>query len=136
MRDAWRNERGSALLLVLLVVTVLGMMIGGVTLAVHNSGEESLRHERQVQTEFQMEQAMEIALYMLYNQPDQFEATFRNQSKTPCMVIPPDNPVQVCLETTQGEQGQTAESLVVRAEKPTSAIRYTLPDTIDAVQRP
>jgi hypothetical protein len=127
MRQRWRNERGSALLLVLLAVTVLGLMVGGVALAVHNSGVEANRHEQLVQSEYRMEQTMEIALYMLHQQPDLFEATFRSEPGTSCLPNPEDDNVQVCLETTQSAEGQAVESLVVRAANPAGAIRYTLP---------
>ncbi|KEO82693.1 hypothetical protein [Tumebacillus flagellatus] len=134
--NVFKNEQGSALLLVFVAVTVLGIMLGGVTLAVHNSQNQSLLHERNVQAEYRAEQSMELAVYMLYNQPDQFTATFRSDTGTHCMVNPSDPTVNVCLETSTDEQGQTVETLVASADgagfgnsspaKPESAIRFQL----------
>ncbi|MBL0387066.1 hypothetical protein JJB07_10425 [Tumebacillus sp. ITR2] len=134
MYRGWRSEEGSALLLVFLAVTVLGMMIGGVTLAVHNSANQSIVHEKEVQAEFHAEQSMELAVYMLYNQPEQFQATFRNATGTNCLTNPNDSEVNVCLESNTDADGYVWETLVARAKisgqdetaNPLSAIRFQL----------
>lgn len=128
MVKVWREERGSALLVVLVAVMVLGLMLGSVALVVRNTGEQATRHEQQVQAEFQAQRAMEIALYLFYEQPEQFQQTFRQESPA-CLSIPEDPQIQVCVESATDAEGQLMETLVARSSETQafSTIRFALP---------
>lgn len=128
------NERGSALLLVMLAVVFVGMLFGSLYVLSQASHEQALDHQLQVQAEFDAQKMMDIALYYYYQDDERksFDELFATDS---CYTDREDANDKVCLEVNEdGEEFLLATGQESKAEwerERTSTIKYVLNGTDD-----
>lgn len=101
MRGVWKNEQGSALLLVMMGVMIAGIVLGGLYLAIGSATRQAATHREQVVAEYDAQGMMNIALAYYYNNKTQFDQML--PSNNSCIdasanLVSPSQTPNVCLQ--------------------------------------
>jgi hypothetical protein len=125
--NVWKNERGSALLLILIGVVVTGIIFGSLYLSLEYSQKLTLSEELRVQAEYDAQKMMDVGLSYYYQGTEAFDAKF--SVKPPCIT---EGGASVCLQIA-ADNSRTLVATGTRTRdaaqwhgNETREIRYTL----------
>ncbi|MGZ4121583.1 MAG: type IV pilus modification PilV family protein [Tumebacillaceae bacterium] len=126
MLGSWKNERGSALILVMIGVMIAGIVIGGLLMLANHTNRQAATHREQVVAEYEAQGLMNVALAYFYNNQTLFDQKFTGNNT--CIdalgnsVYLGSTP-NVCLSVNG-----TTQTLVATGSEQTHSISFTLPD--------